>query len=67
MSTIELELPQEVRDQLKQERLQQYAIRIYQARMDITAYKAVGDKERLTHSEMSLNSFIVAYQAIEGM
>lgn len=67
MSKIELELPQEVRDKLKQERMQQYAVRIYQARMDITAYKAVGDKERLTQSEKALNSLIVAYQAIEGM
>lgn len=67
MSKIELELPQEVRDKLKQERMQQYAVRIYQARMDITAYKAVGDKERLTQSEKSLNSLIIAYQAIEGM
>lgn len=67
MNVIDIKLPKDVQEKLKQERLQQYAVRIFQARMDITAYKAVGDKERQTHSEKALNSLIVAYQAIEGM
>lgn len=62
-----MELSKEAEEKLKQERLQQYAVRIYQAKMDITAYKAVGDEERLEHAEKGLQSLILAYQAVEGM
>lgn len=61
------DISEELAETLKQERLQQYAVRIYQVKMDITAYKAVGDSERLALCEKALNSLIVSYQAIEAM
>lgn len=62
-----MELTDEQKVQLKQDRLQQYNVRIYNALMDIAAYKAVGDEERLEVAEKALSNLTAAYQAVEAM
>lgn len=59
------DLPQEVKDQLKAERLKQYKIRIFNAQMDAAAYRSVGDELRLAEIEKTIQDFITAYKAVE--
>lgn len=61
------EIPQEVKDNLKQQRLSQYQARIFGAQMDIVAYEAVGDKARQTAVEKLLTDLVTSYYAIEAM
>lgn len=60
-------IPKELQEQLKADRLQQYRARIFAVQMDIEAYQAIGDKEKMAQTQKSLNDFIAAYYAIEGM
>lgn len=60
-------IPQEVADHLKAERLQQYQVKIYQTQMDIAAFTSVHDAERLAQATKQLEDWITAYHAVEVM
>lgn len=62
-----MDLSAEIKEKLKADRLQQYLIRMYNVRMDLEAYRAVGDLDRLITSENALDELNKAYNAIEAM
>lgn len=57
----------EMKEQLKTERLLQYQARIFQSQMDIAAYQAVEDEQRLQVAESQLEALIKAYDAVSVM
>lgn len=57
----------EMKEKLKEERLMQYQARIFQTQMDIAAYKAVEDENRLQLAEKQLEALMSAYEAISVM
>lgn len=57
----------EIKEKLKSERLLQYQARIFQTEMDITAYRAVEDMERLESAREQLEKLIAAYEAVAVM
>lgn len=57
----------EMKEKLKEERLMQYQARIFQTQMDIAAYKAVEDENRLQLAEKQLEALMTAYEAISVM
>lgn len=61
------EIPKEMVDHLKAERLKQYQIKICQTQMDIVAYSSVNDAERLAQATKQLEDWVTAYHAIEVM
>lgn len=60
-------IAQDLKEQLKAERLQFYVMKIYQTQMDIAAYDAVNDTVRLKQSKIELQNFIEAYHAVAVM
>lgn len=61
------EISDDLRVQLKTNRLNQYKSRIYETQMDIAAYQAVGDLVRVEMSQKNLDDFIKSYDAVEAM
>lgn len=57
----------EMKDHLKTERLTQYMARMFQMQMDIAAYEAVGDEERLQLAQKQLETLTTAYDAVSVM
>lgn len=62
-----IEIPAEMKAQMKLNRLNQYMARIYEAQMDITAYEAVGDTIRLDMAQKTLEDLEKSYYAVEAM
>lgn len=62
-----IEIPAEMKAQMKLNRLNQYMARIYEAQMDITAYEAVGDTIRLDMAQKNLEDLEKSYYAVEAM
>lgn len=61
------DIPQDMKEQLKKERLVQYRARIFNIQMDMVAYESVGDMNRLAMSKKNLDDTITSYYAVEGM
>lgn len=64
---LKIEIPNELKKQMKDERLKQYISRMYQLLMDLEAYNAVGDTDRAVQTEKSLEQLEIAYSAVEAM
>jgi hypothetical protein len=62
-----VEIEQEMKDQMKEHRLNQYKQQIFTLQMDIVALKAVGDKEGLLKAGKSLEGLEKAFAAVEVM
>lgn len=62
-----VDIPQELKDKLKQQRLDQYRVQIYNLKMDLSAYEAIGDQEMIEHTKRGIESGEKAYKAVEEM
>ena len=62
-----LEIPQELKEKLKQQRLDQYRAQIYNLQMDLAAYEAIGDQQMIEHTKQGIEAGEKAYKAVEGM
>lgn len=62
-----IDIPQDLKDLLKQQRLDQYRATIYNLMMDLTAYEAVNDAEMVAATQKRITDWETAYQAVEGM
>lgn len=62
-----IDIPQDLKDLLKQQRLDQYRATIYNLMMDLTAYEAVNDAEMVAATQKRITDWETAYQAVEEM
>lgn len=60
-------MDQSVRDNLKQQRLNDYEAQMYLLEMDIVALEAVGDTVRVSESRNLLEQMKRAYRAVEEL
>lgn len=63
----EIEISQEIKDRMKQERLTQYQAQLYSLEMDLKAYEAVGDQNMIEQTQKAIEQGKKAYQAVKGM
>jgi len=62
-----MELTKEQKERLKQERLLNYQIQMFNLRMSRTAYEAVGDTAKVKECDEELRRLQTAYEAVERM
>ena len=62
-----MELDQQTRERLKQERLEQYKRQMFVIKMDMAALEAVGDTERLQEAQKAYADLERAYKAVEAL
>jgi len=62
-----MELTKDQKERLKQERLLNYQMQMFNLKMTKTAYEAVGDVEKVEECEQELKRLQTAYEAVERM
>lgn len=62
-----MELTKEQKERLKQERLLNYQVQIFNLKITKTAYEAVGDVEKVEECDDELRRLQTAYEAVERM
>lgn len=61
------EISQEMKQQLKNDRLMSLKARIFNMQMDIVSYEATGDSARLQVAQQELKKLVLSYHAVEAM
>lgn len=62
-----IEISTELKNQLKQQRLDQYRAQIFSLQMDLAAYEAIGEQTMIDQTKKSIESGEKAYAAVEAM
>lgn len=62
-----MEIPQEIKDNMKAQRLREYQMKIFNFQMDIAAGESVGDQEFVKESKKKISELEKAYQAVEAL
>ncbi len=62
-----MELTKEQKEQLKQRRLLDYRMQMFNLKMTRTAYEAVGDVGKVEECDKELRRLQTAYEAVERM
>lgn len=62
-----MDISQELKDKLKQQRLDQYRVQVYNLQMDLAASEAIGDKQMIEHTKKAIEDGHKAYKAVEGV
>lgn len=62
-----MEIEKELKDKLKQQRLDQYKMQLYSLEMDLVAFTAIGDEEAIRQTKERLEHGRKAYQAVLEM
>ncbi|OAS17465.1 hypothetical protein [Paenibacillus oryzisoli] len=62
-----MNISQELKDQLKENRLDQYRARIFNLQMDLALYESANDKEMIDKTQKALETGMQAYAVVEAM
>lgn len=62
-----IEVEKELAEKLKKQRLEQYKVQLFNLRMDLIAFEAIGDVENAEKTKKAIEQGIKAYHAVEAM
>lgn len=62
-----MNITQEMKDHLKEQRLEQYRVQIFNLEMDLVAFEALKDESNIAKTKQSLEAGKKAYAAVEAM
>lgn len=62
-----IEIPEDMKKRMKEERLKQYQAQLFNLKMDLAAYTAVGDEEMISKTQVAIQQGEAAFRAVEEM
>lgn len=62
-----MEIEKELKDKLKQQRLDQYKMQIFNLEMDLAAHQALADMGSIERTQKAIEDGRKAYKAVEAM
>ena len=62
-----MNIPDDIKKKMKEQRLKQYQQQMFALQMDIAALEAIGDTERVKEAYKALEDVKKAYKAVEAL